>query len=352
MALGVDEQRLLAGQRALHRPLQEVGGEGGLGLVGHVLLAAERPAVGHQLHLDPVDRQAEHRGDLVPVVPHALAAGPDLEDAVGPGRGQRRLGLEEGLLDPLGLERLPHDVGRRRQRGLDVAAPGVGRAGQLVAVQLPHGVLVGGQRGVGVDHRRQHLVVHLDQGGRPLGRGPVAGHDDGQHVAEVRRPPALGDEHRPVLVDQPDPQLARDVGRGQDRLDPGHGRRRGGVDAQDVGPGVVGQPQDPVEQALGEQVVDERPAAGRQRRALVLDRRRADAAGQRWARGTRPGPASRWRRGSSRSRCTGTGGRRGGGPPSPGSAPGPCRAGPSSAPGSPGVQNPHCSAPAAAKASA
>ena len=72
MALGVEEKRLLARQSALHGPLQQPRGKRRLGLVGHVLLAAERAAVGHLLDDDLIGREPEHGGDLVAVVPHTL----------------------------------------------------------------------------------------------------------------------------------------------------------------------------------------------------------------------------------------------------------------------------------------
>ena len=52
MALGVEEQRLLAAKGAAHRLANEPGSQGRLGLVGQVFLASKRPAVGHQLHSD------------------------------------------------------------------------------------------------------------------------------------------------------------------------------------------------------------------------------------------------------------------------------------------------------------
>ncbi len=63
-----------------------------------------------------------------------------------------RLGLEERLLDALGLEHLVHDVRARGERGVDVAAL-VGGARQHVAVELPHGVVGVGERGDGVGDR-------------------------------------------------------------------------------------------------------------------------------------------------------------------------------------------------------
>ena len=101
-----------------------MGGERGLGLVGAVLLAAEGTAVGDEVHEHPVLGDGEHVGDLAAVVPHALAAREHLERAVVEGHGQRRLGLEEGVLDALGLEHLVDGVGAGGEGGVDVRPSG------------------------------------------------------------------------------------------------------------------------------------------------------------------------------------------------------------------------------------
>ena len=186
----------------------------------------------------------EHGRGLVAVVPHALAAGVQVQAALPVddlGHGQGRLGLQEGLLHPLGLKRLPHDVSRRGQRILHVAAPGVRRHRQDVAVQSPHRVLgaVGHGRGR-VGYRGQRLVDHVDQLRRPAGRLAAVGHHQGHDVAQVGRAATLGDEHRPVLVDQPDAQVAGNVGSGEHSRHTGHGLSPAGIDGNHVGPGVLG----------------------------------------------------------------------------------------------------------------
>ena len=72
--LGVDQQALLARERALHRPVEQPRGERRVGLVAHVFLATERTAVRHQRHGDLIVGDREHAGDVVAVVPHTLAA--------------------------------------------------------------------------------------------------------------------------------------------------------------------------------------------------------------------------------------------------------------------------------------
>ena len=267
--LGVHEEGLLARQRAAHGPVQQEGGQRRLGLVRHVLLAAEGAAVAHQLDGDPLLVDAEHRRHLVAVVPDPLTAGVHVQPAVTGRDGQRGLGLEEGVLDALGLEDLLDDVGRRRQGRLDVT-PGVGGDRQHVAVQFPDGVLVRRHGHDRVAERLEPHVLDVDEGGGPPGGLPVAGDDDGKDVAQVRGAPALGDEHRPVDVDEADPQLAGHVGGGEHGLDAVDGGRRRGVDADHVGPGVVGQSERPVEHPLRRQVVDERPVAEAQLACLVL----------------------------------------------------------------------------------
>ena len=62
MALGVHPEALLARQRALHRSVEQPGGERRVGLVAHVLLAAERAAVRDQLDGHPVGRRRRGHG--------------------------------------------------------------------------------------------------------------------------------------------------------------------------------------------------------------------------------------------------------------------------------------------------
>ena len=129
------------------------------------------------------------------------------------------------------------------------------------------------------------VVGHLHGLGRPTGGGPVLGHHDGQHVAHVGGAAALGDEHRPVLVDDPHPQLAGHVGPGEHGHHAVDGLGRRGVDGHHVGPGVLGQVQGTVQQALGADVVDVGPVAQGQLPGLVLDAPAAHPAGHLGGRG-------------------------------------------------------------------
>ena len=107
------------------------------------------------------------------------------------------------------------------------------------------------------------------------------GDDDGDDVAGVGGATADRDEHGPVLVDQPHPQLTGEVVGGEDRFDTGCRERRGRVDRLDVGAGVVGQVQCRVQHPRDAHVVDVAAVAERERRRLVLGAGAADLVRQR-----------------------------------------------------------------------
>ena len=216
-----------ARQRALHGALQEPRRQGGLRLVAHVLLAAEGPAVGDLLDDDPVALDAEDGRDLVAVVPHALPARPDVQRAVAR-RGTAS--VDSGSRKACSMRCVWNtscttwaDAASGR---VDVATL-VRRARQDVAVEPPHrigGAGVDGGHGIG-DRRAAARRSTSTSAAAARAVLAVLGHHEGEHVAQVGRAPAHGDEHRPVRVDDPDPQVAGDVGRGEH---PHHaaGRRR------------------------------------------------------------------------------------------------------------------------------
>ena len=129
---------------------------------------------------------------------------------------------------------------------------------------------------LGVGDRGQHPVVDVDQLGGGPGLFPRLRHDEGEDVPQVGGASADGDEHRPVLVDEADPQVAGDVGGGEDPHHPGGGLGAGHVDGEDVGSGMVGEAQEPVQHAGEPQVVDESPVAEGQLPGLVADAGGAD----------------------------------------------------------------------------
>ena len=129
---------------------QQPGGQRRLGLVGHVLLAAEGAAVGNLLDDDPLGGDLEHRGDLVAVVPDALAAREDLQGTVRlPGTARVDSGSRKACSTRWVWKTSWTVWAEAASARLDVA-PAVGRAGQHVAVELPDGVL-------GIVDRRHHV---------------------------------------------------------------------------------------------------------------------------------------------------------------------------------------------------
>ncbi len=81
------------------------------------------------------------------------------------------------------------------------------------------------------------------------------------------------------MVDDPDEKVPRHIRRREDRLDARRGQRGGGVDAQHICPGVVGEPQGPVEHAGYPQVVHIVAVTEGLVQAVVLDSPGTDAAG-------------------------------------------------------------------------
>ena len=83
----------------------------------------------------------------------------------------------------------------------------------------------GCERRRGLEHRREQLVLDVDQR-RGLARGVrVDGGDGGEHVADAAHLLAFGDEARPVVLEEAVPALARHVGGGRDRDDARQGAR-------------------------------------------------------------------------------------------------------------------------------
>ena len=277
MALGMDADRLLAGERDPHRPPGQARQQRRLRLDRHVLLAAERAAVGRELDVQPLFRLAEHGGDLPAILEDPLALAVDVQAAVGQRARQARLRLEEQMLDALRRPCAADHMGRGGQGGLDVAARVARRREQVVMLGVD-ARRAGLQRFGGVEHGGQRLVFDLDQLDRLARDARGFGGDRGEHVADAARLFALGDETGPVLVDLADPALARHVLGGGDRDDAGQRARPGDVDLDDAGARMRRQRDDAIEQAGRVDVGDERPLAERQFGPLIALERLADAA--------------------------------------------------------------------------
>ena len=82
VSLCVDEERLLTRERRLHRPVEQPSSQCGLALVRHVLFPAERAAVGDEFGDDGARFHVEDAGDVVAIVPDALATGVDVEATI------------------------------------------------------------------------------------------------------------------------------------------------------------------------------------------------------------------------------------------------------------------------------
>ena len=187
-------------------------------LVGAVFLAAERAAVGHEVHHDLLLVDAEYVGHLAPVVPHALTARPHLESlltslGIGHRGRERRTWFEERLFDALRLENLVGDV--RAAASVASTSPCVQADRDSTLPSRPHTASSGsssvatasviGRRGR--NRRRPHRP-------RRVRSRVVAGDHEREDVTGVRRAPTDGNEYGPVAVDQPDLQFAGHVGRG------------------------------------------------------------------------------------------------------------------------------------------
>ena len=210
----------------------------GLGLVGHVLLAAERAAVGDQLDRDRCRCRR-------PAPPRSGRGRPTRPGRRSTRAGRRRDGARPAWPPARGTPARPAGSGTPRARHAPTtpaprrrrhAGRRNGRARCCRCPTPPARIVDRGNRRIG--DRRQHVVVDLDQRRRRPGVLARVGHHHRQDVAQIRRAAADRDHDRPVLVDDPDPQVARDVGRGECGHHAGGGQRGADVDGPDVGPGV------------------------------------------------------------------------------------------------------------------
>ena len=124
---------------------------------------------------------------------------------------------------------------------------GVGGARQDVAVELPHRIDVAVLHPYRVGHGLKDVVDTSISAAARRAAGRLSATTTRQHVAEIRRAPAHGDHHRPVLVDEPHPQDAGDVGGSEHRLHAGFGFGCAGIDGQHVGTSMIGEAQGTVQ---------------------------------------------------------------------------------------------------------
>ncbi len=221
------------------RPARPIRGQGSQALARDLRLPAERATDDRGDDPDALDRQAQRPRDLGPVVVGVLRRGPHDERLALPG-GQRRFGLQVGVLVPRGrVGLLHHDIGAG-EPFRDVARPQPVLGHQVaVGVDLRCAVR---ERVIGSEHGGEQAVLHLDHRegrGRLFRRGR---HDEGDGIAHLANPGVRQD--RLVLHLAAVAVLPGDVPGGQDCLDARHPARALRVDAHDLGVGV-GAPQHP-----------------------------------------------------------------------------------------------------------
>ena len=183
-----------AGEFQLHRAPQFQRGERHDVLGEDFLLAAEAAAHPSRDHPDPVLGEVEDPAQGAPDQEGHLAGGADLEPAVVVDQGDGGVGLQGGVLHPLGAVGLLVDEIRGGEGRGDVAQFGVqlghdvlfrpadaGRRGVLVAVDQrragAHGVLRG-------EHGIQHLVLHFERPDAGFRRGHAVRDDGGDPLPD------------------------------------------------------------------------------------------------------------------------------------------------------------------------
>ena len=148
MAFCVNEKRLLTRERRLHRAAEQPGSQRRLALIRHVLFAAERTAVRDEFDGDLVGRYVEHAGDVIAVIPHALATGIDVQRFRRPvGADGRTASVDSGSRNAWSMRWVwkvsratwPIGLAPRRHRGVRGPA-------ELIAWEGPDGIFLGQRR--------------------------------------------------------------------------------------------------------------------------------------------------------------------------------------------------------------
>ena len=280
VALRVKANRLLARQHRPHRPARQPREQRGLGLDGHVLLAAEGAAVGHQLDVDrssgsPRNPATWRRSSKMPC-PWRIEA----KRAVRQTLGQRGFGLEVEVLDPLRLPGSADDVRTRSEGRVGVTSTDDRLREQVLRASGSPAAPTAPATATGSSTGGSSFVLHVDQRRRLSRHVRVLGRDRGEHVADA---PDLFARRRRSRASprtaSPYQRRARHV-RGGGHADDARVRpRAGGVDPNDPCTGVRRQDEGAVQQAGAIQVGDVRTRAERQSTPRrTRDRRVADAA--------------------------------------------------------------------------
>ena len=231
MPVHVAVEGLLAPVHHLHRAARAQGKQACMYLHRQVLARAERPAHPGERQPHQLRRQAEAGGDLTLVRVQPLGRDVEVDAAVLGRHRQPRLGAEKRLvLHAHGVLADDHHL-----RGGVRVALADGHVPQHVAALVQGGTLAR-HRDVGVDHRRQHVVLDDDAGRCPAGGLRVVGGDDRDRLSGVAN--LVDGEYRLVDDLQPVVLAARHVLVGEDGVHARHGERRPGVDEADARPGM------------------------------------------------------------------------------------------------------------------
>ena len=200
-----------------------------------------------------------------------------MQPAVGFGNRKRRVRLKVKLLDALRPPGSGHHVGGSGQGRVDVAAFDARHLQDIVVLGIdPRRARL--DRLGRVDHRRAHLVFDLHQFGGSARRVSTIRGNRRQAIGDRAHLLALGNEARPILVDEADPAAARHVLGGGNRHHAGQSQRLRHVDAFHQRPRMVRQHHGAMQQSRHLDIGKERPRSERELGAAIALQRLADAA--------------------------------------------------------------------------
>ena len=106
------------------------------------------------------------------------------------------------------------------------------------------------QRGMAINHRRQHFIVDDNGFDGLAGKRFALGYHPGQYIADVVGYFACADHQRPILFDQANCFVAGHIFGGEDPDHAGHGGRGAGINLQHVGAGMIAKFERAIEHAL------------------------------------------------------------------------------------------------------
>ena len=171
---------LLAGQFEFHRPSCFERGKRQNIFDEHFLLAAKAAADSFAEHPHLVERKIEQIGQRAPRQERHLRRGANRQHTIGIDPGDAAMGLQRGVLHPLGCERALIGHGRLCERCRDIAEFAVGFrddvARRIADAMLRRLVAVDGWRArrnrlCGIDHGGENFIGDLKPAATFLGGG-------------------------------------------------------------------------------------------------------------------------------------------------------------------------------------